>query len=879
MAVITQNAHLRGLLHRFWAVFFEFPSLVLVILGLAVGTIIAVILFVPKKLVVDNLLAGFIFGLFTLYMILLSLHILNYGLSWIPSFLAPIPMPPLSITNPLLGFTAFILILFKGALLERTLLRQKSSTLESFCLMFGFGFGITSFQVMLLSLFHVLYFHLVMISDVLLISSLVIICLLRASFKGFEDIKNETTHAFVRFIRVVKLRFMSGVGRIFNHQNIRIHIWEILILCALGALFVASSYYAIAAIVEWDSLAYIANYAKLIYKNNGILDLHGPSIGLEMSAAYPIGFQSLGVYFYKYVGGVDDFYMRFLSPIFYLLTLLASYLFSTELFSSIKERLLLLFTASSTPLLVYYIAFSGHYLSYLIFLTTAFLYFLMKYLRTREQKFLIIASLFGGFASLVSYLGLLSLIFLGVSITLRKSFLISVKAFLINLVVPLPYLLRNFILLKDPVYPLLSRFLDPLWASREVHFNLQSIYVGLQLGSAFSIIDFLIMRFPGVRPLVVIVILLTPLLLIHLWRTRKLREVSTPEKCLLLFLFISFSCFLAQSTFERYVLPFIAIYACTYVWLIVFAKKFKMMKLASILILIMISSFVITLGAALGGYRTSSANVRVNNIMDYLEYYYPDDASIWKWLNENTGQNEKVASFDIRYYYIIPEVVPLDGQLARPLYRSDITVDEALHHLKSLDIKYIYSTRWSSPMSPVTPPAYYQNIVTRYLGDPSYFPPVYVKGSSAVYHVGALNISELVARYLSQDVIPPLIGYNITLQRLITNNTLPPTIMLYLSIPCDYHNRVKLIIRAKSFPYNVSIELWQGQVDLRTKWWESYSSTTSDPRPAYMGKIDPRLEWVVKGGDYTIVIRLLDEYKAPVLINLEVNLTRLMPED
>jgi hypothetical protein len=46
-----------------------------------------------------------------------------------------------------------------------------------------------------------------------------------------------------------------------------------------------------------------------------------------------------------------------------------------------------------------------------------------------------------------------------------------------------------------------------------------------------------------------------------------------------------------------------------------------------------------------------------------------------------------------------------------------------------------------------------------------------------------------------------------------------------------------------------------------------------------MGKIDPRLEWVVKGGDYTIVIRLWDEYKAPVLINLEVNLTRLMPED
>jgi hypothetical protein len=182
-------------------------------------------------------------------------------------------------------------------------------------------------------------------------------------------------------------------------------------------------------------------------------------------------------------------------------------------------------------------------------------------------------------------------------------------------------------------------------------------------------------------------------------------------------------------------------------------------------------------------------------------------------------------------------------------------------------------------MSPVAPPAYYQNIITRYLGDPSYFPPLYVKGSSAVYHVGALNISELVARYLSQDVIPPLIGYTTTLQRLITNNTLPPTTVLYLSIPSDYHNRVKLIIRAKSFPYNVSIELWQGQIDLRTKWWESYSSTTSDPWHAYMGKIDPRLEWVVKGGDYTIVIRLWDEYKAPVLINLEVNLTRLMPED
>jgi len=880
MTAYTRNSPLRDLLYRFWLVFIEHPFFPLVILGLAVSTLVAAILYNSRKLIaIDNLMAGFVFGFFTLYVILLTLHSLNFDLTKTLSILAPIPMPPLSITNPHLGFMAFILILLKGVLLKRTLLHRKFSTLESLCLMYGLGFGITSFQVMVLSLLHVLYSHLVMISDVLLISTFIIICLRSAGFKGLVNIRRETTHAFAKFINQVKRRIISDLKRTLTYQNIRVHKLETLILCTLGALFAATSYYAIAAIVEWDSLTYIAHYAKLIYKTHGVLDLHGPSIGLEMSAAYPIGFQSLAVYFYIYVGGVDDFYMRILSPIFYILILMACYLFSSELFSSLRERLLVLFTASSIPLLIYYIALSGHYLGYLIFLTTLFLYFLMKYLITREKQSLILASLFGGFASLVSYLGLLSLVFLGASIALHKDFLTSLKALLINLVIPLPYLLRNFILLKDPVYPFLSRFPDLLWASREEHFHLQSIYSGLQLSSAFSIVDFFMMRFFGVRPLIIIVIILTPLFLTYLWRTGNLRGISGREKYLLWLFLISFSCFLAKSTFERYILPFIVIYASTYVWLFIVTKKLKMMKLTSILILILVFSSIITMGMTLAGYRTSNAEIKVNNVMDYLEFYYPDDASIWKWLNENTWQNEKVASFDIRYYYIIPQVVPLDGQMARPLYRSDITVDEALHYLKSLGVKYIYSTSWASPMSPVAPPAYYQNIITRYLGDPSYFPPLYVKGSSAVYHVGALNISELVARYLSQDVIPPLIGYNITLQRLITNNTLPPTTMLYLSIPCDYHNRVKLIIRAKSFPYNVSIELWQGQINLRTKWWESYSNTTSDPWPAYMGKIDPRLEWVVKGGDYTIVIRLWDEYKAPVLINLEVNLTRLMPED
>ena len=636
--------------------------------------------------------------------------------------------------------------------------------------------------------------------------------------------------------------------------------WEAAIILAMGLLLAADSYYAVAAAVEFDSLAYLVHYAKIIYANHGVLDLYGPSLGLEMSAAYPIGFQALGVYFYEYVGVADDFYMRILPPIFYLLLLLSCYSLSSQFFKDEKDRFLCVFAVSSTPILNYYVALSSHYMTYIAFLETLALSFSVKFLKLRDRKYLFISAIFSGFASLVSYLGLCTVIFLLVIFYFGKvKSSLFLKSLLISLSIPSIYLIRNFILAGDPLYPFLTFSSDKLWILRRQHFYIQSIYAGLQISNPFSIVEFLMMRCLGIRPWLTVGLLVALLIIAFFMREKGVKSLPIEEKVLLMFFAIAIFCFFLTSTFERYILPFIGIYASMYVWIRRKAEELNMRKLAFFLVLILIYSYSFTLGASLGGYRAFNSEGGSKDILDYLAYYYEDDAECWRWINEHTDPNDRIASFEIRHYYIKRDVFLLDGKEAFSLYRSNITIEEALQYLKSRGVKYILSPSWVS-MSGILP-AYKSLIITPYLGNPNYLPAVYVHGSSAIYHVGPLDLDGLVAKYLSNKTVPPLLGLNIDL-----NITLHDGVTIYdLEVPGDYHKKANLTVEVLSNYSSATIEIWDG--DLKDVEPGKVLTNLLSRHAAGNSK----LNWLLQGGSHILLIRSTDNQQDSLRIKLKIS--------
>ena len=368
------------------------------------------------------------------------------------------------------------------------------------------------------------------------------------------------------------------------------------------------------------------------------------------------------------------------------------------------------------------------------------------------------------------------------------------------------------------------------------------------------------MRCLGTRPWLTIGLLVAPLLIILFLRERGVESLRTEEKVLLMFFATAIFCFFLTSTFERYILPFIGVYACMYVWIGKKAKDLNMRKLVFFLTLILVYSYSFTLGASLGGYRAFNSKGGSKDVLDYLAYYYEDDAECWRWINEHTDPNDRIASFEIRHYYIKRDVFLLDGKEASPLYRSNLTIDEALQYLKSRGVKYILSPSWVS-MSGILP-TYKSLIITSYLGNPDYLPAVYVHGSSAIYHLGPLDLDGLVAEYLSNKTVPPLLGLNIDL-----DVTLQDGVAIYsLEVPGDYHQKANLTVEILSQSSSATIEIWDGDLeDAET----GKALTANFPSRHTTG--NSRLNWLLQGGSHILIIRSMDDQQNTLHVKLRIS--------
>ncbi len=713
------------------------------------------------------ILFGVVFNVFVSYQEILKFGITQDVFTGLVNILFHSPAAPLLLTSvgvdtsSVLGVLALGLIVFKGFIIVKKWFKVPLA--EQVLLSCAFGFGVTAFITFLLAAAQLLTIRNVLLTDI-------------AFFCAVFFIPKKSIE-----LPQIEITLTSG------EKN----LWLFLLLILFGGFL----YAVLFPPLEWDSLAYQAYYSKLIYENQGLPTLFGPSIGIEMSAAYPPAYQMLGCYTYVLAGEPIAQLMSVLSYLSGILSLIVVFLFASQILPS--HRMYAVVFAVAVPFFLGFSA-SPHYLSLLIFFNSLFLYYLSLYILKQNVNALYLSAAFLGVACLTSYLGLASFLFL-VIVFLKKRF--SAAVWSIPAVLALPPLLRNLYFTGNPLFPLfgLGRQLqNPLWASNTAHFETQTVYAGLSITSPFSIMDFLMNRISSVRPLLPLVMIGGILFLI------RVRPRNDDKKWLTICFLASVFIFLVRPTFERYLLIYIPVYSSFFAWLIYKSENLSFNLLKRSLQCALVASLgIVIVGILITGPLMVASHVKQfpGEPLDewaYVRQFYPHDTPCWRFLNENTPSDALVATYDIRYYYIDKNIFSLDGLEAVPLYA--MSFEEALAFLEEKNVVFWFSSRWTSPADATCPPAYFENPLTPYLGSEN-LPLVFVSGQSAVYGVGKQRI-DYQKILETENVLYPVSTYEYSFNQ---------GKMVYFDIPGDIHGRTVVF----SFSRPVRASLYKGHAASR----------------------------------------------------------------
>uniref|UniRef100_A0A7J3Z944 Glycosyltransferase RgtA/B/C/D-like domain-containing protein n=1 Tax=Ignisphaera aggregans TaxID=334771 RepID=A0A7J3Z944_9CREN len=792
-----------------------------------------------------------------------------------------------SLPKTLLGFINLAVIFVIGYVALRSLLHSYTrllSTLELIVFSFTVGSGVIMIIMIILGTFY-------LISRLYVFTSLsILLIILSARLLQISRKEDETNG--------------MGIARNLEKLSHSPHkTFKRGLTIPLFALFALAVHQAIAyPAVEWDSLAYGVNYARIIYENDGIPLIAGPSVGLEMSAAYPPGMQLIAVFLSLWSEHFDDFYYRILPPISgVLLALLLMELDSRLLSVKAPIPLISLLLLISTGLFWQHLILDSYimHLSLMIFAT---MYLLILTLRTQDcgysiDRLMILASLHAGFAALVSYFGLITLFSLIAYLLFAwlRGAKVDTKRVLVVLAtfafVACPWYLRNLMLLGNPLYPFfgIGKYLDPLlYNSTVLHFKSYKVKYAFQ-GFQLLLLD--VVRSCNVTTLIYTFAPLPYALskFIKFLANRR-AERNSIEVFICLEYLVSLTFFIMivvlHVPFPRYIVLFLPLFTLALTLSIRAFSSLYRIKNCTKVFSTLLAMFICVSVVASYMYMISVKNppTDVNNLWDYLDYYFSGDASAWRVLNELARTGEVVATYDIREYYLKPRVVLLDGWRARGLYYVN-DIMSALKILEDLNVKYILTTPSTTPGDHRVPLAYFINPITRHLGS-DLFPVLYVSPSGATVYLvnyGGNGMQSPSTLTLMKDFVVLIPNktfvFNIT-NITITNNTTPPSSQIYLAIPCDYRLS-RLIISSKSYGYNISLEIFKGIIpeDLTTDWWSKYVMLARAPHlQKAFGERDPYLEWEVDAcGYFTFKIVFWDIYTTkPINVDIKMEIVRVV---
>jgi hypothetical protein len=711
----------------------------------------------------------FLAALWLLYVLLNRTWIVAFqqAILWLAN--PTINIKPIYVKEAPLALLATIEMLILGVISSNMLLSNEEDTLVKFISALGMGFGLVGFVTIVLAIFGSLYqFPL----------NLVILFLI-AIFLLINTYSRKRNRLSLRDF--LKINFSMGKLRKPADLELR------LIVClAIFVIFFFCFYHAIfTVILHWDAIVYHAVMSIFMYDYHAIPLIAGPSIGIEMSANYPPLFPALGAYYYIQINAVEDFYLKTIPPIMGVLAVLTVYKIG-DILAGKRHGLISALLLAMTPLFFRYSVYTTCY-STLTFYTTISILCLLQGITKMQNRYWIASGTFYGFALLTSYLALYLAPFFIVAfiysiIKAKSNGKSYVKAFLLlilsALIIGGIWYIRNWILLRNPVYPNGYTIFDGVNLEPLI---IETTFRGIKICSEWSffggvdasllmkVFTFIMYRthFPSISLLTVLGIIS---LLTYYKKSLFLLVLAWPViSSILIFSGVTWSfprhVVIALPGFalisslpiakvlekcEKYDLQ--AVNCCRGIFkgikCLFSVRKSDLLRLALIEIFLLAFLFP-SLTFVMGG-KLWMDNLNDTPPNDYLWLLenpnadawsvllklYPE-ALAWKWLNEHLKEGEKFATLENRIYYIKncsnEYFFYLDGWEARELYYM-VDPYSMLEYLRNNNVKYVIDIRWAHVQGhlDILP-------LARFLGSP-YFPLILDRaGDPNIYNVGPIE--------------------------------------------------------------------------------------------------------------------------------------------
>jgi hypothetical protein len=559
---------------------------------------------------------------------------------------------------------------------------------------------------------------------------------------------------------------------------------------------------ALTPVVEWDSTVYHSALARLWYLERPHPPvISGPSLGTEISANYPPLFPASGLVLDLVAGRVTDIGLRLESPLMFAGLVLLIFQFSKAYFGR-AAAYLASFLACTAPLLTLYANWSTSYL-----LTTSLGFVAVLTLicaleaPTRSRGFLAVGLLLGlcVLSSFYGWLFVLIVLIIGAlggvpSRQQTRQALVVATSFACVAAV---WLVRNWIDLGDPVYPLTIPLLHgrgltgPVWnaTQHELSSNANSYWTGshslLRLrqlltelfdGHLVTIGTLPALALPFLkvgdrrasRAIVVAIAVLLGAELLPGWFWLRALLPAVP------FLAIGAGAALAAllerakgawagssvpTKGVRIIWP-----ACGYGAVVALCLATVILGSATAAAIVLVGPGQQTwVTGELPGTNFFASDQTLGSRTGSLWTVFGGDYEAWVWLNRHLGSG-RLATFDIRNYYLNNpgSIFYLDGAEAQALYRLR-TAAQALAFLRRANVRYIFVPSWAIGPTPTRDPAVNLLPLTRLLGGQD-FPLVAdfaVTDSiplSSVYSVGPSELGRQAALLPGESSTAPGAG-------------------------------------------------------------------------------------------------------------------------